>query len=233
MWLMNLYCTMLFSAINNNNTSYQYLFVNIGETYYIPSRILRLSYKWGTNHYEVMDTKFLNGLSVELNSKRYYSRCSCRIGFTDEIRGFVNSLAKTEVLQARRPDELNRLKPRWQKTCSQIHHKLSPRRGKLQCKHGIRSRLGLSFFTPPSQKKTANLARTDRKSVWNERSDHKNGRETSTPRRGSAKSGHETANRTGRESIWAVVRGEWGDTCTRDQGRKTEGGGWKARDSSL
>lgn len=167
-----------------------------------------------------MYSEFLSVISTELNSRRYSSRRSCRIGLTDEIRGFVNSPAKTEVLKARRPDELNRLKPPWQKTCSQIHHKLSPRRGKLQCKHGIRSRLGLSFFTPPSQKKTANLARTDRKSVWNERSDQKSGRETSTPRRGAAKSGHETANRNGRESIWAVVRGEWGDTCTRDQGRK-------------
>lgn len=46
---------------------------------------------------------------------------------------------------------------------------------------------GFHFFTPPSQKKTGNLARTDRKSVWNERSDHENERETSTPRRGRQK----------------------------------------------
>lgn len=104
-------------------------------------------------HDDVMDSEFLSVISTELNSRRYSSRRSCRIGLTDEIRGFVNSPAKTEVLKARHPDELNRLKPQWQKTCSQIHHKLSPRRGKLQCKHGIRSRLGLSFFTPPSQKK--------------------------------------------------------------------------------
>lgn len=134
-----------------------------------------------------MVSEFLSVMPIELNLRLESSRRCWRIGLTGEILGLVNIPAKTEVLKARRPDELNRLKPWWQKTCSQIHHKLSPRCGKLQCKHGIRSRLGLSFFTPPSQKKTADLARTDRKSVWNERSDHEDGRETSTPRRGRQK----------------------------------------------
>lgn len=55
----------------------------------------------------------------------------------------------------------------------------------MQTWHQISARAFI-FYASVSEK-TADLARTDRKSVWNERSDHENGRETSTPRRGRQK----------------------------------------------